>query len=213
MKHEWKKHEKNIYGTKRSPALITVPAQNFIAISGTGDPNDSDFSERVAALYGVAYAVKMNYKSGKQKEMQKGCLAEQIDDFTVYPLEGVWKQKKDEQLVKEKLEYTIMIRQPEFITEDMINAALENVKIKKPSPLYKEIRFETIQGGTFIEILHLGAFDDEPLSFAKMDEFACRNGWKRTETSHREIYLNNAKRVSKDKLQTILRYQVDIERI
>lgn len=205
MKFEWKKQEKELYGAKKVPALITVPEQSYIMISGKGNPNGEDFSNRVAALYSVAYAVKMGYKSDTVNEVE----TKQVNDFSVYPLEGVWKQKLGDELVKEKLEYTIMIRQPDFITENMVTAALESVKKKKPNPLYEGIRFDTMQDGKCIQILHIGAFDEEPVSFNKMDQFAADNGLKRDESRHREIYLNNANRVEKSKLKTILRYSVE----
>lgn len=204
MKHEWKKQEKTLYGAKQIPALILVPMQKFIMISGRGNPNDEDFSNRVAALYSLAYAIKMEYKISAAKGAENEVL-----DFSVYPLEGVWKQKQDNELVKDHLEYTIMIRQPDFITLNMVYAALETVKRKKPNPLYEEIRFDTMRGGRYIEILHIGAFDDEPASFEKMERFAEKNGLKRDESWHREIYLNNANRVEKNKLKTILRFSVE----
>jgi Uncharacterized conserved protein len=205
MKHEWKKHEKDLYGVKKVPALINVPMQSYITISGKGNPNDADFSDRVAALYSLAYAIKMNYKSVAAKESA----FHDVHDFSVYPLEGVWQQKEGTELIKEKLVYTIMIRQPDFITEIMVNTALEKVRSKKPTPLLDEVHFETMQDGLSIEILHIGPFDNEPESFAKMDQFAKQNDLKRISDCHREIYLNNAKRVLKSKLHTILRYQVN----
>lgn len=204
MKHEWKRHEKGLYGAKNMAAFIDVPKQNFIMISGKGNPNDTDFSERVAALYSLAYGIKMNYK----KAAANGEINGGAEDFTVYPLEGVWRQKKEAELIKENLEYTIMIRQPDFISEEMVLAALDQVKKKKPNPLLSEIRFASKPEERCIEILHTGSFDDEPASFAKMDQFAKEHGQIRDETCHREIYLNNANRVPKEKLQTILRYQV-----
>lgn len=204
MKHEWNKQEKNLYGAKQTPSLITVPIQNYIMISGKGNPNDEDFSDRVGALYALAYAIKMKYKASAPNTLdEKG-----VHDFTVYPLEGVWKQKKDVELIKENLEYTIMIRQPDFVTDSMKHAALETVKKKKPNPLYEEIRFDMMQDGECIEFLHIGAFDDEPASFEKMEQFAKKNGLKRIKNCHREIYLNNANRVEKCKLKTILRFSV-----
>ena len=204
MKYEWKKHEKNLYGAKTIPALITVPMQSYIMISGKGNPNDADFSNKVAALYSLAYAIKMGFKAA----VSNAGNPEEVHDFSVYPLEGVWKQKRDGELVKEELEYTIMIRQPDFITEGMVRRAIETVKKKKPNPLYEEIRFDTMQDGKCIEILHIGAFDDEPASFEKMDQFAEKDGLKRNKSCHREIYLNNANRVEKSKLKTILRFSV-----
>jgi len=99
-----------------------------------------------------------------------------------------------------------MIRQPDFITEEMVCAALEKVKIKKPNPLYEKIMFDAIQDEKCVGILHVGSYDDEPSSFEKMDRFAEENGLRRISDCHREIYLTN--RTKADKLKTILRYQV-----
>ena len=199
MKYEWKKQEKELYGVKTVPAVVTVPEQNYIMISGEGNPNDADFSNRVSALYSVAYAVKMAYK----KAAQGG-----IDDFAVYPLEGVWQKIEGDELVKENLRYTLMIRQPGFVEKDCIDAALECAKVKKPNPLLEEIRFEIVQGGTCVQILHIGAYDDEPVAFAKLDKFARVLSLIRAESCHREIYLNNANRTEKSKVKTILRYMI-----
>ncbi|MEI3260353.1 MAG: small molecule-binding protein [Faecalimonas umbilicata] len=136
MKYEWKKQEKEFYGAKKSPALVTVPAQNYIMIGGKGNPNDVDFSNRVSALYSLAYAVKMAYKTT--------AIQNEFNDFTVFPLEGIWQKIEETVLVKENLGYTIMIRQPDFICEDIVKAALEQAKVKKPNPLFDEISFGTM---------------------------------------------------------------------
>lgn len=112
-------------------------------------------------------------------------------------------------LIKENLEYTIMIRQPNFITIEMVQAVLERVKVKKPNLLCDEIFFDTIHDGKCVEILHICPYDSEPASFAQMDKFAKENGLHRISDCHREIYLNNANKAKTDKLKTILRYKVD----
>lgn len=89
---------------------MTVPAQNYIMISGKGNPKDIDFSDRVSVLYSLAYAIKMAYKAA--------AIQNEFHDFTVYPLDGIWQKTEGTELVKENLEYTIMIRQPDFICED-----------------------------------------------------------------------------------------------
>jgi hypothetical protein len=200
MKYEWKKQEKEFYGAKKSPALVTVPAQNYIMIGGKGNPNDVDFSNRVSALYSLAYAIKMAYKTT--------AIQNEFNDFTVFPLEGIWQKIEETVLVKENLGYTIMIRQPDFICEDIVKAALEQVKVKKPNPLFDEISFGTMNDGKCVEILHIGAFDDEPISFEKMEKFMLVNNLERTNNYHREIYLNNANRIEISKIKTILRYSV-----
>lgn len=201
MKHEWKKHEKNLYGVKQSPRIVDIPMQQFIMIEGKGNPNDKDFSDKVSALYSLAYAIKMMYKNI--------ATSNDVSDYTVYPLEAIWKDIGDtKQLDKNRLQYTIMIRQPDFITKEMFLNALEKVKIKKPNNLYEQISFNTMQDGKSIEILHIGTYDDEPISFQKMNLLAKENVLVRSTDFHREIYLNNANRVLKSKLKTVLRYSV-----
>ena len=201
MKYEWRKAEKSLYGVKASPKVVDVPQQSFIMLDGTGNPNLPGFAEEVSALYALAYAIKMDYKKSHTNQ--------EIQDFTVYPLEGIWQQKEQGELVKEELIYTIMIAQPSFISKEMVKEALEKVKVKKPNAHYEKIRFETIKEGKCLTMLHLGSFDSEPLSFAKMDAFCKKNSLNRRFPFHREIYLNNLNRTSPDKLKTILRYQVE----
>ena len=201
MEYEWRKVEKSLYGVKASPKVVDVPQQSFIMLDGTGNPNLPGFTEEVSALYALAYAIKMDYKKSHTNQ--------EVQDFTVYPLEGIWQQKEQGELVKEELIYTIMIAQPSFISKEMVKEALEKVKVKKPNAHYEKIRFETIKEGKCLTMLHLGSFDSEPLSFAKMDAFCKKNSLNRRFPFHREIYLNNLNRTSPDKLKTILRYQVE----
>lgn len=203
MKYEWKKSEKNLYGAKQTPKLTEVPAQKFIAIKGEGDPNKEDFSNRVSALYSLAYSIKMLFKSVMKDEAHS-----EITDFVVYPLEGVWEKPDGEKLDKSRLKYKIMIKQPDFITQEIFKRAMENIKKKKSNLLYDEIVFESINDGKSVQILHVGSYDDEPISFDKMDAFLTEYGLKRSTCRHREIYLNNKDRVAENKLKTILRYCV-----
>lgn len=200
MKYEWRKANREFYQIKSAPCLIDLPTQSFIMIDGKGNPNAADFSERVGALYSLAYAIKMNYK--------KTAAEQEFTDFTVYPLEGLWQQEQAGELIKEELIYTIMIGQPDFITGEMVKKALEQVRVKKPNPLYDEIRFEEMTEGACVAMLHLGPFDEEPQSFAKMDTFCQNHQLTRISNTHREIYLNNLNRTDPRKLKTILRYKV-----
>lgn len=200
MKYEWRKLDKKLYQGPKTPVVIEHPVQSFIMLNGQGNPNKADFSERVSTLYSLAYAIKMEYK--------KTAHHQEFTDFTVYPLEGIWQQTEAETLVKDDLVYTIMIAQPEFITNEIVETALEKVKVKKLNLFYNEIRFERISEGSSVAMLHVGPFDDEPQTFAKMDAFCQENGLKRCTAYHREIYLNNKNRTAPEKLKTILRYSV-----
>lgn len=208
MKHEWKKHEKEIYGAKTKPCVLDIPAWKYIILSGRGNPNDEIFSDKVATLFSIAYKIKMAYKTLAEK-------SNEITDYTVYPLEGIWSTASEKgYLVKEELQYRIMIRQPDFITREMFDNSLEAVKSKKYNPYLTDVSFETICDGMCIQVLHKGAFDDEPASFEIMDRYCMEHGYRRMGKEHREIYLNNANRTEKVNLKTILRYKVtDIENI
>lgn len=207
MKHEWKKYEREIYGAKKQPQLVEVPRQNFITINGRGNPNETDFSERVGVLYSLAYAIKMRFKA-----MMKECSQfqeERMTDYTVFPLEGIWStDNPTNPLNKEQFRYTIMIRQPDAITEKMFIEALEVVKTKKPHPLLNEINFDTMEDGRSVQMLHIGSFDDEPTTFAAMQKFIEEIGLEKRYLHHREIYLNDARRTTPEKRKTILRFQV-----
>ena len=201
MKYEWKKNEKNLYGVKQKPQLIEIPSAYYIMIKGEGNPNESDFSNRVSAFYSLAYGIKMLFKNMEKEELE-------YSDFTVFPLEGIWEKSDDEEFDKNKLKYTIMIKQPYFITKEIFDLAFEKVKKKKPNELYDEVSFDCIESKKAIQILHIGSFDTEIESFEKLDNFASEMNLERSEKLHTEIYLNNKNRTAEDKLKTILRYTV-----
>ena len=142
---------------------------------------------------------------------KKDPLDQVYTDFTVFPLEGVWKKENEGELVKSELSYSIMIGQPDFITRELFEEALKEVKIKKLNPLYEAIRFERIEDGQSLAMLHLGPFDTENETFAAMEHYCQLHKVKRTTYVHREIYLNNLHRTEPSKLKTILRYQVQEE--
>lgn len=201
-KYEWKKMEKSIYGPKKEPQLINIPTFKFFTLAGVGDPNDAFFAEHIQCLYSLSYAMKMQWKK------ENGL------DYAVYPLEGVWSlpaepQNNNEVLDKRNLIYTLMIRQPDFVSEEYATDIIEKVKIKKPHPLLANVKFETISEGLCVQMLHQGSYDDEPASFAEMDTFARNNNLIRATKMHREIYLSDARKVQAEKLKTILRFQVN----
>lgn len=205
MKHEWRKQEKNLYMPKQKPELITVPEQKFLMIKGEGNPNGEEFSERIGVLYSLAYAIRMMPKQGYTPEGYY--------EYTVYPLGGVWdlteEGRKLETLNKDELLYTIMIRQPDFVTEEVVERAFEYVRKKKPHPLLDEVNFGTMEDGLSVQMLHVGSYDDEPQSFEMMKEFINNNNLEIVTLKHREIYLSDARNVDPTKFKTVLRYRVE----
>jgi len=207
MKHDWKKHDKQFYQPKNKPETIAVPKFNFITIEGKGNPNDVFFAEYIAVLYSLSYAVKMSPK--------QGFAPQNYEEYTVFPLEGVWdidddaKNNFNRTLDKNALVFKLMMRQPDFVTAEFAHEALERTKKKKPHPLLEKVKFETIEDGLCIQMLHEGSYDSEPASFLKMQEFADANQLKRIGHNHREIYLSDARKVAPEKLKTVLRFWVE----
>lgn len=206
MKIEWKKDEKALYLPKGRPEYVTIPPFNFFVIEGRGNPNAPDFSERVGILYSLAYGVKMSPKAG--------IAPLGYAEYTVFPLEGVWdiseeaKAAAHAKLDKESLVYTIMIRQPDFVDSGFASFIVERARRKSPSPLYDEVRFERIDEGACVQMMHLGSYDDEPESFAVMERFAEATGLIRASRTHREIYISDPRRIAPEKRRTVLRFRV-----
>ncbi len=208
MKYEWKKQEKQFYQPKNKPELIDVPEFKFITIDGQGNPNDEFFGDYIGVLYSLAYAIKMNLKKLETKPND-------YQDWSVYPLEGFWdiktgsKLNSDGSINKNDLVFKLMIRQPDFVTDDFFQQMVELTNVKKPNQLLKKVKFEKIADGKSIQMMHLGSYDDEPASFAKMERLASELGLTRLSKAHREIYLSDFRKTVPEKLKTVLRFRVE----
>ena len=206
-KYEWKKKEKDLYQPKSKPEIIDIPSFKFFTLEGKGNPNDEFFADYVGALYSLSYAVKMSYKKGVEP---KG-----FYDYIVYPLEGVWdlteKGREDYKkgfINKEELLFKLMIRQPDFVDEAYAKFIVEEAKKNKPNALLNDVKFEEIEEGKVVQMLHVGSYDSEVESFKIMEEFVKESGFERAEKLHKEIYLSDARKVEAEKLKTILRFKV-----
>lgn len=200
-KYEWKRAEKSLYAPAKQPQLVDVPLCKFFTLHGEGNPNDAFFAAYIQCLFSLSYALKMQWKK------------ESGFDYAVYPLEGVWALPASVgqgggALDKDKLQFDLMIRQPDFVSEEYAADIIEKVKIKKPHPLLENVKFEAISEGACVQMLHVGSYDEEPASFAEMDAFVRKNNLSRVNAVHREIYLSDARKVAADRLKTVLRFQV-----
>ena len=207
MKHEWRKKEKAAYLPKNKPEIIDVSEYQFVSIRGEGNPNSPLFSEYIAALYSLSYAIKMTLKKVENPPQN-------YVDYTVYPLEGVWdineaaKKNFSGTIRKEDLIFTLMIRQPDFINQVFFEEMLALTKKKKPQRFLEELQFEKVREGKCIQMLHIGSYDKESESFNLMETFAAEQNLTRVSKVHREIYLSDFRKVAEEKLKTVLRFEV-----
>jgi len=205
MKYEWRKKEKLYYLPKAKSEVVKIEEFKFIQIKGNGNPNGDEFSEKVGALYSIAYAIKMMPK--------KGITPQGYFDYTVYPLEGIWgldeEGMKKDILDKNNLVYNIMIRQPDFVNKQVFDLAVDLTKKKKFNKYLDEIEFDYIDEGMCVQMMHIGSFDEEYKTFEIMKEFCIDNKLSIKDKSHREIYISDFRKTSPEKLKTVLRYMVE----
>jgi hypothetical protein len=205
-----KKELKHLYvPSARKPAIVDVPRLQFIMIDGaieTGSgPGDSPgFNEAMMALYGLAYTLKFASKLRKQQPI----------DYPVMALEGLWwvKDGKFDISVKDNWLYTVMILEPEHITNAMFEEAREQVRKKRgQSPALDRARLEHFAEGLCVQMMHIGPYATEPATLALMRGFADENGYRDRvgpTGKHHEIYMGDPRRAQPEKLKTVLRHPV-----
>ena len=207
MAFDYKKEHKEFYLPKKKPEIVEVPPMNYIAVRGTGDPNqeDGDYKKSIGLLYAIAFTIKMSERSGHQ-----------IDgyfDYVVPPLEGFWWQEGVEGFdytSKELFHWISVIRLPDFVTRDDFAWAIAEATAKKKQD-FSRVEFLTIEEGLCVQMLHIGPYDDEPGSVAMMDAFIAEQGYGNDFSDtrlHHEIYLSDVRRTAPEKLRTVLRHPI-----
>ena len=171
---------------------------------GKGNPNQEGFRTDVEALYTLSYGIRMLPK--------KGVTPEGFVEYTVFPLEGIWdldeEGRKMKELNKDHLIYKLMIRQPEFVTEDLFQKVLETARKKKPDLPLERVKFETWEDGLCVQMMYVGSYDEEPKTFRVMEQFCKNENLVRTDLTHKEIYITDPRKTSPEKAKTVLRFQV-----
>ena len=207
MAFDFKNEFKEFYMPKDKPEIVTVPKMNYIAVRGTGNPNEEGgaYQQAVGVLYAVAYTLKMSYKTDYR--------IQGFFEYVVPPLEGFWWQKGIEGVDygnKDTFHWISVIRLPDFVTEEDFKWAVETASKKKKLDC-SAAEFLPMEEGLCVQMMHHGSFDDEPASVALMDAFLEQNGYTHdfSETRmHHEIYLSDPRRCSPDKLKTVIRHPI-----
>jgi hypothetical protein len=200
-KYDIKVAHKALYrASSKDFSVVEVPELHYLAIDGHGDPNTSrEYAEAIEALYPVAYTVKFESKKNLGR------------DFVVGPLEGLWRADDMTTFTrreKDAWDWTMLISQPIWITEDMVAQAISKVKGKKGIPGVERLHLLTLTEGMAVQILHIGSYDDEGPTLNRLHhEYMPAHGLT-FHGDHHEIYLSDPRRTSASKLKTILRQPV-----
>ena len=207
MAFDYKKEYKEFYLPKNKPEIVTIPAMNYVAVKGMGNPNEVDgaYHKAIGILYAIAYTLKMSYK-GTHK-------IEGFFEYVVPPLEGFWWQE-DIQGVdytkKDEFHWISVIRLPEFVTKEEFDWAVDEVLNKKKLDC-STAEYLTIDEGLCVQVMHLGAFDAEPATVEQMDAFLLANGYENDFSDtrmHHEIYLSDPRKTAPEKCKTVIRHPI-----
>ncbi len=207
MAFDYKKEYKEFYMPKNQPEIVTVPSMNYLAVRGKGNPNtgDGDYQRAIEILYALAYTLKMSYKTSYK--------IEGFFQYIVPPLEGFWWQEGVigiDYNNKDTFQWISVIRLPDFITRTDFEWAVQTAREKKGLDC-SVAEFMTVEEGLCVQMMHLGAFDTEPASIARMDAYLQEQGYENDFGEgrfHHEIYLSDARRVAPEKWKTVIRHPI-----
>lgn len=208
MAFDYKKEYKEFYMPKNKPSIVKIPKMNYIAVRGSGDPNEenSEYKKSISLLYAIAFTIKMSYK-GTYK----------IDgyfEYVVPPLEGFWYQESNQFGIdyksKDKFNFISIIRLPDFVTKKDFDWAIREATQKKKQD-FSKVEFLTYDEGICVECMHIGSYDDEPVTISLMHKYMEENGYEldiNDTRYHHEIYLSDPRRCDVSKLKTVIRHPI-----
>jgi len=207
---DFKKEYREFYMPKSKPGIVMVPNMNYIAVRGTGDPNqeDGEYKQSIGLLYGIAFTIKMSKKGDHR--------IEGYFDYVVPPLEGFWWQNGVDEIDyahKEDFHWISVIRLPDFVTEDDFRWAV-NEATKKKKQDFSKVEFMSVEEGLCVQCMHIGSYDNEPATVEMMHEFMEQQGYTLDITDrrlHHEIYLSDARKVDPEKLKTVIRHPIKVK--
>lgn len=207
MAFDFKKEYKEFYMPKNKPQIVNVPKANYIAVRGKGNPNEDGgaYQQAVGILYAVAYTLKMSYK-GDYKIAG-------FYEYVVPPLEGFWWQENVDGVDysdKSTFNWISVIRLPDFVMENDFKWAVETASKKKELDC-SSAEFLSIDEGVCVQIMHIGPFEDEPVTVSLLDEYILKNGYVNDISDarlHHEIYLSDPRKSEPSKWKTVIRHPI-----
>ena len=207
MAFDYKKEYKEFYMPKGEPSIVTVPKMSYLAVRGSGDPNEEEgeYQKAIHLLYTIAFTIKMSKKGSHQ--------IEGYFDYVVPPLEGFWWQegiRGVDYSRKEDFHWISVIRLPDFVGEDAFHWAVQEATEKKKED-FSKVEFLPLEEGLCVQCLHIGAYDEEPETVRKMHAFLEKEGYVLDLTDqrlHHEIYLSDARKVAPQKRKTVIRHPI-----
>ncbi len=212
MPFDFKKEYKEFYMPPKKPTLVTVPRMQYLAVRGTGDPNQEHgaYQASIGLLYAIAFTIKMCERAGHNME---GYFS-----YVVPPLEGFWWQDGRSTIdyaKKENFQFLSVIRLPDFVTKDEFDWAIAEATRKKKED-FSSVEFFTYEEGLCVQCMHIGPYDTEPETVAAMHAYAADRGYVpdiadtnvQSARMHHEIYLSDPRKCAMERLKTVVRHPI-----
>ena len=204
---DFKKDRKDLYQPTATPSIVDVPEMLYFMVDGKGDPNTCDaYRDAMQILYGLAYTIRMN-------KTEKGYF-----EYVVAPLEGFWDFATHAVFPdggpvpdKKQLVWTSMIRQPDFVTPVVFEAAKAKLLKKKPELNVGLARLEAVTEGLCVQAMHIGPYDAEPATIRAMERYRDQRGFTgdySDKRRHHEIYLSNPTKTAPETMKTVIRLPI-----
>ncbi len=184
------------YSQPKTPRLVRVRPAHYITITGRGEPGGAVFTAHLAALYGVAYTIRM-----AQQRLGR--------DYKICKLEGIWWEDDEGGygVLPTERNWKLLIRVPDFVGAEQVNEAKAALREKGRDPEVREVELEDLAEGTCVQMLHMGPHSHEDETMASMRQFAREQGFEFHGRRHK-IYVSDPSRVAEEKRKTILRVPV-----
>lgn len=194
---------KELYLPPQEFVQVDVPSMQFVMIDGEGNPDGADFQQSLKWLFATVYPMKQVGKARMGK------------DWIEPPLEALWWADDLQDLIsgnKDKLKWRIMIVTADWVDQDLFQSALATAQEKMANTSGSHppatLRLERFHEGKCVQIMHVGPNSEEPAVLERLHkEYMPAHNLTAT-GHHHEIYLNDPKRVAREKCKTVLRQPV-----
>lgn len=208
-KLDYKKEYRDLYQPVKKPMPIQVEKMTFLMVDGRGAPESEEYQNALKTLYAVAFTIKMSRLATPPAE---------YFDYVMPPLEGLWHTPQSSQgpqavtqLPRDQWQWTSMLRQPEFVTSQVFQWALQECRSKKPEVDLSKIRLQEFEEGLCVQMMHLGPYSEEEATLRQLREWIRAEGY-RDDTGerrrHHEIYLSDPRRCAPQRMKTVLRLPI-----
>lgn len=186
------------YIAPKSPKVCDVANAHYLVIDGIGGPGEENFNDAIAALYAIAYTVKMTRKKNN------------LGDYVICKLEARYWSINEQCLSeqdKSQWHWQLMIRTPSQVNTSDIKQAAKVLAAKGKTISVNNVKLIEHKFSKCIQMLHVGSYEEEHSTIKHMTTFASENQLSAT-GEHCEIYISDPRRIPEERLKTILRMPV-----